>query len=70
VEEITDGNATRRFNDDRVRAFGARPDRLIVLICECDDPDCTDSVLLTSDEFRVRGAAPILHDRHLHSRHV
>jgi len=56
-------NPRRRFNDDRRRLFGAAG-RLIAFVCECGDPHCHDSVLLTAADYEARRPGLIVHDRH------
>jgi hypothetical protein len=53
----------RDFNDDRRRIFGGA-NRLIAFICECADPDCRNTVLLTQDEYDARRPELILHEDH------
>ncbi len=60
-----DSDERRRINDDRQRLFG-RGDRarLIAFVCECGDPDCHRTVLLSVSEYDARRPAPILAGGH------
>src|SRR5437763_1573893 len=55
----------RRMNDDRRHRFGASG-RTLALLCECDDPGCTRTVLLSLEEYDARrpGGA-IVHPEHV-----
>jgi hypothetical protein len=58
------GNPRRQaMNEHRRRLFGDA-DRSLALICECDDPDCRETVLLTVAEYDDRRPDPILHPSH------
>ena len=54
----------REINDFRWRAFGGDdPDKLVAFICECGDPQCHSTALLTGREYeqrRATDAAPIV----------
>jgi hypothetical protein len=54
-----------RINDHRRRLFEAA-DRQIAFLCECDDPECTRSVLLAPQEFDAARASErqLLHEVH------
>ena len=52
------GDARRSFNDDRCRLF-AGTHREIVFVCECPDPECRYSVVLTPEAYeRARREPP------------
>ena len=38
------------LNADRRRQFG-RPGRMLALVCECVDPECRNTVLISSDDY-------------------
>jgi len=68
VDQITDGNAVhgelrRALNADRRRRFG-EPGRLIAFVCECGDPTCRRTVVLTPEEYDANRLGPILHSEH------
>jgi hypothetical protein len=52
-----------RMNDDRRRRFGT-PDRTIALLCECGDPECHRTVLVSADEYDALRPGPIVHAEH------
>lgn len=54
----------RQLNDDRRRQF-ASTGRPLALVCECGDPDCARTVVLSVTEYERRRPGPILHDAHL-----
>ena len=58
------GQDRREINDNRWRVFGGGvPDKLVAFICECEDPGCHSSALLTVREYEQRRAsdgAPIV----------
>ncbi len=55
----------REINDHRRRVFGARDaSRVIAFVCECGEPDCGRSVLLTAAEYGARVDGVILHADH------
>jgi hypothetical protein len=62
---VNDNQARRRINDDRRHLFG-RDGRLMALLCECDRGDCTNTVIVTAEDFDARRPRPILHDAHRH----
>jgi hypothetical protein len=54
----------RRFNDDRFRVFGGHG-RVIAFVCECADPGCSKTVLLTEEDYdKRRREGLILHPSH------
>ena len=58
-----DPSPRSRVNEDRIRLFGSA-DRQIALVCECPDPQCRRTVVLTVAEYeRIRPAA-VLHPDH------
>ncbi len=57
----------RDVNEFRLRTFGHEDDRVIAFICECADPDCRRTVVLTRttyDDLR-RQRKPILFPTHV-----
>lgn len=53
------------FNDDRRRLFGGTAE--IAFVCECDDLDCTASVVLSPSAYDALRATPqyrLLHETH------
>jgi hypothetical protein len=57
----------REVNEFRLQAFGREDDRVIAFICECGDPMCYRTVVLTRsvyDELR-RQEKPILFPSHV-----
>jgi hypothetical protein len=54
----------RWFNDDRKRAFGGASERVIAFVCECSDPDCRESVILTEAEYDLLRPGLIVRDGH------
>jgi hypothetical protein len=58
----------REVNDFRWRVFGGGvPDKLIAFVCECEDPGCHSTALLTVAEYehrRAADAAPIVYPGH------
>jgi hypothetical protein len=58
----------REVNDFRWRVFGGGvPDKLIAFLCECADPRCHSTALLTVEEYerrRTADAAPIVYPGH------
>lgn len=52
-----------RLNDDRRRRFGQQA-RTLALLCECSDPDCRRTVLLTREEYDALRPGPLLHPEH------
>jgi hypothetical protein len=37
---------------------------MIAFVCECGDPDCRRSVLLTPEQYEERRGGPIVHAEH------
>lgn len=64
AEVENDRARRRRINDDRRRAFGSSGRRL-ALRCECFDPDCLRTVVLTVQEYDARRPGAIVHDEHV-----
>jgi len=61
---LHDSDALRRkLNDDRRRRFGAL-NRPLALVCECGDPECCRTILLTPDEYDALRPGAVLHARH------
>jgi hypothetical protein len=62
------GQDRREINDFRWRVFGGGgPDKLVAFICECPDPECRSTALLTVREYEQRRAsddAPIVYPGH------
>jgi hypothetical protein len=56
--------ARRNLNESRRRLFGADRERMIAFVCECGDPDCRRSVLLTPEQYEERRGGPIVHAEH------
>jgi hypothetical protein len=50
------------MNEDRLRIFP--DDRSVAFVCECLDPSCLRTVILTPAEYRARSVAPVLHESH------
>jgi hypothetical protein len=57
----------KAMNEHRRRMFGdaGRP---LALLCECDDPDCRETILLTVEEYDAARPGPILHTMHVNAR--
>ena len=53
-----------RLNDDRRRRFGMSG-RPLALICECGDPDCLRTVLLSPADYDALRPAAVLHPEHV-----
>ena len=53
----------QRMNVDRRRRFGSAG-RTLALLCECGDPDCHRTVLLSVEDYDARRPAPIVHPEH------
>ena len=53
----------RRFNEDRKRVFGGS-ERLIAFICECSDPECRETVMLTEREYDALRPGLLVRDGH------
>jgi hypothetical protein len=54
---LSDPGKRRMLNDDRWRLF-ERLDSPIAFICECIDPDCFATVILSGEEFGAARATP------------
>ena len=52
----------RRLNDDRRRRFAASD--LLALLCECGDPDCHHTVVLSPSDYDERRPDAIVHPLH------
>jgi len=63
VETAKNDDWLRRVNDDRRVRFGQR-ERALALICECGEPGCRQTVLLTVDEYDALRPGLILHPGH------
>lgn len=63
MERAREDQLLRRLNDDRRERFG-QPERMLALICECADPSCRRTVLMTADEYDRRRPGLILHPSH------
>jgi hypothetical protein len=50
------------MNEDRLRIFP--DDRPVAFVCECPDPNCLRTVILTPAEYRARSDAPVVHESH------
>ena len=55
--------ARHLINRDRLRLF-AEANRGIAFICECPDPECRRTVVLTAAEYESRRPALLLHPSH------
>jgi hypothetical protein len=55
--------ARKAFNDDRRRVFSASA-RPIAFVCECADPECRSSVVLTRAEYDEAREGPIVASGH------
>ena len=53
----------RRFNEDRKRVFGGSA-RLIAFICECSNPECHETVMLTEAEYDLVRPGLVVRDGH------
>lgn len=51
------------MNADRRRRFG-QTGRDLALVCECGDPDCHRTVLLSTEDYDARRPGLILHPEH------
>jgi hypothetical protein len=56
----------RVLNADRRRL--ARTGRMLALVCECGDPRCHATVVMSVEAFDARGDEPILHPSHAATR--
>jgi hypothetical protein len=65
VDPSTDvhGALRRALNEDRRSRFG-EPGRLISFVCECGDPTCRRTVVLTPEEYDAQGPGRLLHAEH------
>jgi hypothetical protein len=52
-----------RFNEDRKRVFGGS-ERLIAFICECSDPECRETVMLTERQYDAVRRGLVVRDGH------
>lgn len=59
------GTAANAF---RARVFGQDPARPIAFVCECGDPTCCRTVVLTLDEYDRRRPGLLIHDDHAATR--
>lgn len=55
------GTAANAF---RARVFGGDLSRPIAFVCECGDPACSRTVILTVDEYHRRRPGLLVHDEH------
>jgi len=51
-----------QLNDDRRRRFGPTG-RMLALVCECNDPLCHRTVVLTAEEYDALRPGPVIQDR-------
>lgn len=51
-------------NAYRARVFGTESSRLIGFVCECEDPDCRRTVMLTLEEYSRARPGLLLHEEH------
>ena len=56
--------ARRNLNESRRRLFGGDRERTIAFVCECGDPGCRRSVLLTPEQYEERRGGSIVHAEH------
>jgi len=62
----SDSNELRlrqRLNADRRRRFGAA-NRMLGLLCECGEPDCHRTVVLSTEDYDARPPGAIVHPEH------
>ena len=52
----------KRMNEDRLRIFPG--DRPVAFVCECPDPTCLRTVVVTPAQYRALSGAPLLHELH------
>lgn len=52
------------MNEFRARVFGTEESRLIGFICECADPDCRRTIMLTLEDYRRARPGLLVHDDH------
>ena len=55
--------ARNLINRDRLRLFGDA-NRGIAFICECPDPECRRTIVLTAAEYESRQPELLLHPSH------
>jgi len=55
------GTAANAF---RARVFGDDRARPIAFVCECGDPACSRTVILSVDEYHRRRPGLLVHDEH------
>jgi hypothetical protein len=55
-----------KLNEDRRQRFGETGRRL-ALVCECGDPACSQTVILTVAEYDAIRPGPVLHESHRRS---
>ena len=60
---MAEGDSRPHMNDDRRRRFGTGG-RVLALVCECGDPSCRRTVLLTAEEYDAVRPGPVLHPEH------
>jgi hypothetical protein len=53
----------RELNEDRRRRFG-KPKRTLALLCECGEPGCHETVLVTTEEYDATRPGRIVHHEH------
>ena len=51
------------MNADRRRQFG-QPGRMLALVCECVDPDCRNTVLISTEDYDAIRPGPVLDPDH------
>jgi hypothetical protein len=58
----------RRLNENRRALFGTTQERTVAFICECGDPRCRETVLLSGSQFeaRTKQGALLVHPQHAH----
>jgi hypothetical protein len=57
------GELRQKLNADRRRRFGDSG-RVLALVCECGDPTCRETVLLTPEEFDRTRPGAVVHPAH------
>ena len=60
---MVDRDRRVQLNADRRRRFG-EPGRTLALVCECGDPDCRLTVLLTVERYDLIRPGEIVHPEH------
>ena len=58
-----------RLNADRRRHFG-QPGRMLALVCECADPECHNTVLISAEDYDSIRPALVLYPGHEAARVV